>query len=131
MSDDSVAHKREDSDNLSSSSHPTVDINYIKSHDFREVACDGVVGGPTPNGKLWLSFYTERLPLPRVVRYALIPGGQAGEFSVDTSNPGVPLESRGGIVRNVELGLYLSVETAEHLRDWLERHIKEIKGERS
>jgi hypothetical protein len=41
----------------------TVDINYLKSISFREVACDGVLGGPTPHGKLWLAFYTERLPL--------------------------------------------------------------------
>ena len=31
----------------------TIVINYLKSSGFREVACDGVMGGPNPRGSLW------------------------------------------------------------------------------
>lgn len=108
---------------------PTVDINYIKSRDFREIGCDGVIGGPTPTSKLWLAFFTERLPLPRIVRYNLVQSGQEGEFSVDPAQPGAPVEAREGVVRNVEFGVYLSIESAEQLRDWLGRNIDALKGE--
>jgi len=106
----------------------TVDINYIKSADFREVACDGVIGGPTPNQKLWVAFYTERLPLPRIVRHKIVPGGQEDEFRIDADSPGTPIDSQSGIVRNVELGLYLSISVAEQLHEWLGQQLPKLKG---
>src|ERR1700679_3910013 len=91
---------------------PTVDINYIKSSGYREVTCDGTVGSPTPTGKLWLAFYTERLPLPRIVRHEMILSEETGALRICPDKPGIPLEGRVGVVRNVEFGLYLSLETA-------------------
>lgn len=93
-----------------------VDINYIKSESYREVACDGILGGPTPNGKLWLGFYTERFPLPRVMRHVVrsLDGG-----AVELEVPGEKIEGRDGIIRNVEFGIYMSVTEAAELRRWL------------
>lgn len=108
----------------------TVDINYIKSRDFREVACDGVLGGPTPNSKLWLAFFTERLPLPRIVRYNITKSDGEDVYVIDPNNPGAPIETREGIIRNVEFGLYLSLETAEALQGWLTKNIEALKGEK-
>jgi hypothetical protein len=103
----------------------TVDINYIKSSDFREIACDGAIGGPTPRGKLWLAFYTERLPLPRIVRHELKQASESGELTIDPNKPGAVIEGRVGVVRNVEFGLYLSIPTARELYDWLGSQIQE------
>lgn len=106
---------------------PHIDINYIKSHDYRETACDGALGGLTPKGKLWVAFYTERFPLPRVVRHTLRPAEQEGTFVLDATDTGVPLESREGLVRNVECGVYLNLESAQNLYDWLGVRIQEMK----
>jgi len=102
-------------------------VNYLKSADFREITCHGAVGGPTPNGELWLAFYTERLPLPRIARHKLKPTETEGLFTIDEEAPAEPVESRQGIIRNVEFGLYMSVETAEKLHAWLERNIDSLK----
>lgn len=104
----------------------TVDIHYIKSNDFREIACDGALGGPTPRGKIWLAFYTERLPLPKIVRHGLV-ANERGDLSVATDQPGTVVDGRAGIIRNVEFGLYLSEETANELHKWLEKQLTTLK----
>jgi hypothetical protein len=106
---------------------PTLDINYIKSPNFREVACDGLLGGPTPKGKLWLAFFTERLPLPRIVRHALAPANEPDELVLDQSKPGTLIDGRTGLIRNVEFGLYMSLATARELQEWLGRQIEAIE----
>lgn len=113
---------------MSVDSQETVDLNYIKSQTFREVACDGFVGGLTPNEKIWAAFYTERYPLPRIVRYAIVETETPGEFKIDQSVPPVQVDGRSGIVRNVEFGVYLSLQTAIELRDWLNEHIARLGG---
>jgi hypothetical protein len=109
----------------------TIAINYIKSNEFRESACDGALGGPTPNGKLWVAFYTERFPLPRITRQKLRPADEPGAFMIDEKSPAEPVESREGIVRNVEFGLYMSLESAEQLHTWLGKQLQELKKQGS
>src|SRR5215470_14835420 len=38
-------------------------FNYIKGPTYREIPCDGVLGGRTPHGLLWMSIYSERTPI--------------------------------------------------------------------
>jgi hypothetical protein len=103
-----------------------IKINYLKTGDFREIACDGVLGGPTPQGKVWLAFYTERFPMPQVVEHLLVEGLREGELSV--GGEPVVIQSREGIIRNVEFGVYMSVTAAEQLRDWLIDQLKNNPG---
>jgi hypothetical protein len=98
-------------------SSKTIKINYLKTNDFREVACDGVLGGPTPQGKVWLAFYTERFPIPKIVEHSLLEKGQEGQFSIE-GDP-VVIDTREGILRNMEFGVYMSFAAAEQLRDWI------------
>jgi hypothetical protein len=107
----------------------TIDINYQKSEQYREVYCDGAVGSQTPPGSLWVGFYTERLPLPRIVRHEMIASPDSAELRIDPDKPGVVLEGKVGIVRNVEFGLYLSVPTARKLHEWLGSQIELMKGD--
>lgn len=111
---------------------PTIDVHYLKSPSYRESSCDGVVGGQTPANKIWIGFYSERLPMPRVVRHKLLPTGEnKDEFQFDPDTPPVVVESRSGIVRNLEFGLYLTPETAQTLHSWLGNQLASIKGEES
>ena len=103
----------------------TIAVNYLKSSDFREIACDGAIGGMTPQGKLWVAFYAERFPLPRIVEHDVIQGSKPDEITVDMSS-GRILESRSGIVRHVEFGVYLTTESAKTLHDWLGKQIAAI-----
>ena len=105
----------------------TIAVNYLKSNDFREVACDGALGGLTPQGKLWVAFYAERFPMPRIVEHDIITeSGQAPDEVTIDMNSGRVIESRSGIVRHVEFGVYLTIESAKTLHDWLGKQIAAI-----
>ncbi len=106
----------------------TIDLNYIKSSQFREIACDGVVGGLTPHNKIWVAFYSERFPIPRIVRQPLVETEVPGQFKLDASKAPEHLDGRVGTIRNVEFGAYLSIELAIELRDWLDKQIKMTEG---
>ena len=101
-------------------------INYIKSQNFREVGCDGVVGGTTPRGKLWCAFFTERFALPKVVKYPLHARGPEGEYLIDEEEKRI-VEAKEGIVRNIEFGVYLSIDQAENLKIWLTEEIEKAR----
>ncbi|HEY8031547.1 MAG TPA: hypothetical protein VIF02_03955, partial [Methylocella sp.] len=81
----------------------TLEFHYIKSPDYREIACHGAIGSPTPTGKIWVAFYAERTPIPRVVGYNIpsVPEGQPLQFSESTAGPPVSIEARQGVVRHV------------------------------
>ena len=104
---------------------PNITINYLKSISFREVACDGVLGGPTPQGNVWLAFYTERFPIPRIIRHQI---RRTDQDAFVLEEPGETIEGRHGIIRNVEFGVYMSVKTAEQLHEWLSRNLEKIKA---
>ena len=108
---------------------PTLNINYLKPASFREVPCDGVIGSVTPHQKLWIAFYSERAAVPQVVRHKLVPGDAVGELRLAPGDVGVPIEGRSGLVRNMEVGVYMSLATAEELHRWLGEQVAALKGE--
>ena len=103
---------------------PPFPINYIKVGGYREASCDGAIGGPTSQAKLWVGFYSERQPIPRVVAYSAKRNpDDPATVDVDEKAKPVFVESRQGLVRNVEFGIYMSVEVAQKLHDWLGNQI--------
>lgn len=105
----------------------TLNVNYLKTGDFREVSADGILGGPTPHGKLWVCFYNERMPVPQVVRHKLIQLNETGDFQIDAGSPGVPIEGRTGVVRSMEVGVYISYETAREIHEWLGKQLQQVE----
>jgi hypothetical protein len=112
------------------SGSPVVQIHYIKTDGYREVPCHGVIGGPTPQGQLWLSLYSERPPIPRSVT---LPGshvpGQPNAVAVDekTAVP-VAVDARKGLVRTIEVTTYLDLDGAKRLQDWLQGQIQHLES---
>ena len=111
----------------STSAAPPFGIHYIKSAGYREVSCDGVMGGPTPQAKLWMGFYTERFPIPRITYHTLKPE-PGGAFTVDDSTIPVGVETREGVVRNIEVGTYMDLAVAQRLHAWLGDRIKDLEA---
>lgn len=107
----------------------TLQFHYIKSPDYREIACHGIIGSPTPNGKIWVAFFAQRNPIPRVVEYSMpsVTDGQSVQFNETTAGAPVSVESRRGIVRHVEFTAYLDLEVAENLQKWLGDAIAKIR----
>lgn len=107
---------------------PFIDIHYLKTPGFREVSCDGAMGGSTPHGKVWLAFYSERFPLPRVMRHRL-KSFEEGGTGIDPEAEATVVEARRGLIRNVEFGVYMSIETATDLHKWLGEYLAEAESQ--
>lgn len=92
-----------------------IQFHYIKNPGFHTVYVDGAIGSWTPRGYLHAALYNERAPIPRMMSHVLSPDGKLG--------PPVHLESRPGIVREIEVSLLLDRAAAQSLRDWLSEQL--------
>ena len=105
-------------------------FHYIKGPEYREMACHGAIGGPTPQGKIWMALFSERTPIPRMVEYELrnVPEGATTlQFNEQTAGPPNLIDSRQGVIRHVEFTTYLDVEIAERTHKWLGDQLDQIK----
>lgn len=93
----------------------SIDFHYIKSNSFRVVHADGVYGGPTPRGYIVLNFYSERVPIPQKITQEITSAGQLGG-EIDQMG-------KGGIVREVEVGVTIDVPHAKSLIQWLQEKV--------
>jgi hypothetical protein len=83
------------------------------------------MGHPMTPNKLWISFFSERFPIPRVVGFkSQIEGAQ---IQVDETQQPVFIESRQGLIRNVEFGVYVDLQVAEKMHTWLGTQIEQMR----
>lgn len=92
--------------------------NKINS-SFREIHVDGALGGLTPRGFLNLNFFAERFPIPLSTDFNITDNVKLGEKLEDH------IDSKTGIIREYEFGIYMNIETAKNLSILLENKIKE------
>ncbi len=97
---------------------------YEKGTDFKVHQIDGVLGGTSPHGDIFLNFFSERFPIPETVSYELLENDKLGkEIEKDVKN---------AIIRELECGIILNIETAKKINEWLSQKITEnekvIKG---
>jgi hypothetical protein len=98
--------------------HPTVvPFHYIKGNFFRVIHTDGAVGNVTPSGLIFVGLYSERSAIPQMMVHDITPTGQVGSEHADER------VSKSGIVREVEVGATMSVETATSIVAWLQEKI--------
>jgi|SRR5712664_198872 hypothetical protein len=95
----------------------TVPFHYIKSNQFRVLHADGVVGSVTPVGLIFLGLYSERAAIPQMMVHELTDAGQVGAEHLDER------VGKKGIVREVEIGATMSIETATSIISWLQEKI--------
>lgn len=111
-------------DRLEQESTPGPDricFDYIKSGSFRVIHADGVIGGLTPRLDVHMDFWSERFPIPQQVTHLVNKDGTLGE-EVKADR-----KSRKSIVREVEAGVVMDLETAKEFRDWLTERINHIE----
>lgn len=94
-------------------------IDYIKSRFFRVVYADGVWGGVTANQNIHMVLWNSRDAIPRQIRYGIDDDGEI----IETGR-----KVRADQVREVEVAVTMSTETARLVRDWLDEMIAEAEG---
>jgi hypothetical protein len=96
-------------------------IEFVKSSLFRVVHPDGAFGGTTPRLELFIDFYTERFPIPKVLVYGTSPDGAPADEII------AERESKEGIIRESEVGIVLDLPVAKSFAEWLNAKVAELE----
>ncbi|WP_156178215.1 hypothetical protein [Puniceibacterium sp. IMCC21224] len=99
---------------------PVVAFDYLKTPNFQSLRADGVIGGITPSGRIHMAIYSERPAIPRRLTYKISESGELGEL--------VEVQSRDSIVREMSADVFLDLQTAEAMIEWLSSQVKELKN---
>ena len=110
------------------SSGRTIRFDYLKSNLHRVIHVDGGIGGPSPNGHLVVSFFTERAPIPQQTEHRV----QVAEGEKDVGVLGEELResrvSRDAVIREVDVSLVLDYKTASTIYTWLGTQLAAMKS---
>jgi len=98
-----------------------LDIHYIKTQSYRTFHVGGVFGGLTPRKEIYMEFFIDRAPTPRMIKHAVTPSGGIGDE--------IMRDSKEGLVREIECGAIMDIPTAIMLRGWLDDKIKKAEEE--
>lgn len=97
---------------------PKIKIYYEKNPQYRTIYVDGLIGGPTATGCLNLNFFSTRNSIPKSVEHELnIDGSISNEGKISD-------DSKEGIIREIEFGVYLNEKTAQEVYDLLGKFLK-------
>ena len=98
-----------------------ITIHYLKMKNYRTYHVDGIFGGVTPSGDIYIEPFVQRPVTPRTVAYGITENGTIGDEIPDKRT------GKAGIIREVESGLVMNIEVAKVLRDWIDRKIVEYE----
>jgi len=105
---------------MSDETPKTVPFHYIKSNQFRVIHTDGALGNITPSGLIFIGLFSERGAIPQMMVHDITEGQVGAEHLEERV-------SKKGIVREVEVGATMSIETATTIITWLQEKIELIQ----
>lgn len=91
-----------------------IDIYYEKNPTYKTMYVDGLIGGKTPTGSINMNFYSTRNFIPKSVRHE-VDGGLLRAEGVNSK------DSKFGIIREIEAGIYMDEKTATDIYEFLKR----------
>jgi len=97
----------------------SVNMNYIKRNNCVVIHADGVYGGITPRGTINMAFFSERLAIPRTTQQT---ASETGNLTGEN-----PIESRDGVIRELEANVVVDLNTAISYHRWLGEKIENVK----
>lgn len=95
----------------------TIIIHNKISASFREVHVDGAYGGITPQGLVNLNFFAERTPIPKSSEFEITEEQKVGTLIKHSD------DSKSGILREFEFGIYMNIQTAKSIVELLNTKI--------
>lgn len=99
-----------------------IEFHYIKSPFFRSVHVDGAIGGITPRGLIHMAVFSERHAIPTSTIQEILNTGRLGSELLDER------KGKNGIAREMEVDMFLGLETAKELVTWLQQRIEHIEA---
>lgn len=108
------------SDNSPATNLPeAIDFFFEFDKDFKIIGSNGAWGGMTPQGDFRIDFFVESVAVPQRVRYKVNANGALGqEFE---------REPEKRLVRQMQVGVLLSVDTAERVANFILERIRDYR----
>ena len=106
-----------------------ITFKYKFADDYNPRYVNGAYGGVGPQGELIINFYMERQPIPKQESYKLQKAGQLGD-----PISRVPDDLKSQVIRFVQTGIVLNLESAKRVLGWLKGHVERLermKGQES
>jgi hypothetical protein len=97
-----------------------VQFSFEYDKDYRLVPSNGAWVGGTTRRDITIDFFVDRLGLPEMVRY---PVQEDGKFGHE-----MPIEMT--FVRRVQIGVLMSLESADTFADFLKLKVEQMKKDR-
>ncbi|MCF8079571.1 MAG: hypothetical protein K9K88_09850 [Desulfobacterales bacterium] len=97
----------------------TVTFDYIKTEQHTEFPVSGAHGGITPAGKIQISFYQERLAIPKQVKHELKEDFSLGDEIQEERI------ARNSFIRSVPMTFLMDPNTALGIYQWLGERLKD------
>ena len=97
----------------------TIEIHQIKTAGYSTYHADGAIGGMTPTGMVYLSFYLDRSAIPQKITYEVKADGSFGDVK--------EVEGKRGIIREVQCGIVMNLAVAEDMLTFMEKVVKQLK----
>jgi hypothetical protein len=91
------------------------------SSNYRELHVDGAFGGVTTRGYINLSFYAERAPIPKSTDFELTEDNTVGNLI------GHSEDSKTGILREFEFGIYMDLNAARTLAEFINNKVADLE----
>ncbi len=99
-----------------------INFKYLYSDDYNPIYVNGAYGGINPKGELVINFYFERHGLPKSQSYELTEKGTLGE-EIERK----PDDLSISMVRSVQTGIVLTLQSAKEIYNWLGEEIKKLE----
>lgn len=106
---------------MSTENKQKVSFHYIKNNDFRTVFASGLIGGITGQGLINMDIYTDRVVIPRKTYADINPNGSITDLPAEN-------EAKDGVIREVQFGIVMDVDTAKSIVLWIQNNIALIEG---
>jgi hypothetical protein len=107
---------------MSNESINTITFKYKFPENYNPKYVNGAYGGIGPRGELVINFYLERQPIPKEETYQLLEDNKLGN-----SIARIPEDLQYQVIRFVETGIILNLESAKRILDWLVAHVKSLE----
>ncbi len=92
-----------------------IEIFYEKNQLYRTIYADGLIGGLTPTNSISLSFFATRGPIPKSALHKIGPNNLVDPIGIPSK------ESKTGIIREIEVGVYMNQQTAKDIYEFLKK----------
>lgn len=103
------------------SENRAIKFKYIFDNNYNPKYANGAYGGVSPKGEITINFYCERQAIPKSVKHDVIDG------KLSESTETEPEDLQSSMVRFVDTGVILNINTAKEIVTWLNEKIELVE----